>query len=361
MIAAPSPPRRFAAWRVEAFFSSSTLMLWPLQVATTSANVKSRMTCVHFLGNHSNPVQPSIRHCDLLPSYRGRSQPILTQADPISKPDAVCYSVPFLSPTYQITTAKVYVISDSVLCMSERRGEEQNYMVFADTHFKELNRIDGMETEFEWKIFPGLTTLGLLEKIQNLMKDLQCESEQVNDRIIFVSMFLSMCKDIVWREEGNTEKRVTNSVVVSKYARGFPCVRWSFLGFGSEQKWYTNCFDKPEGNWDRTSEMMILQLTTESGHPIFRASSTFERLNLRSNKHGKKSTHFNESEGNIELLLRTVISVNQLSIYGALADLCKELNKNSKEDSAEDSFEDSESSGTLYAKEKLKMRQLHRD
>ena len=52
-----------------------------------------------------------------------------------------------------------------------------------------------------------------------------------------------------------------------------------------------------------------------------------------------------------------MISVNQLSIYGALADLRKELNKNSKEDSAEDSFEDSESSGTLYAKENLKMRQ----
>ena len=230
-------------------------------------------------------------------------------------------------------------------------------MVFADNHFKELNRIDNMQMEFEWKIFPGLTTVGLLEKIQNLMKDLLCESEQVNDRIIFMSMY----NDIVWREEGNTEKRVTNSAVVSKHARGIPCVRWSFLGPGSEQKWYTNCSDKPDGNWDRTSEMMILQLTTESGHPIFRASSAFERRNLRSNKHGKKSTHFNESEGNIELLLRTVISVNQLSIYGALADLCKELNKNSKEDSAEDSFEDSESSGTLCAKENLKMRQLHRD
>ena len=59
--------------------------------------------------------------------------------------------------------------------------------------------------------------------------------------------------------------------------------------------------------------------------------------------------------------LRTVISVNQLSIYGALADLCKELNKKSSEDSGEDSSEDSESSGTLYAKELLETRQLHRE
>ena len=61
------------------------------------------------------------------------------------------------------------------------------------------------------------------------------------------------------------------------------------------------------------------------------------------------------------MLLRTVISVNQLSIYGASADLCKELDKNSSEDSAEDSSEDSESSGTLYAKEILERRRLYRE
>ena len=96
---------------------------------------------------------------------------------------------------------------------------------------------------------------------------------------------------------------------------------------------------------------MILQLNTESGHPIFRASNVFERRELGSKGHGKKSTHFNENEGHIELLLRTVISVNQLSIYGAVADLWKELNKHSDEDSAEDLSEDSESSGTLDTEE----------
>ena len=87
-------------------------------------------------------------------------------------------------------------------------------------------------------------------------------------------------------------------------------------------------------------KLMILQLTTESGHPRFRACSAFERRDLGSKGHGKKPTQFNDNEGNIELLLRTVISVNQLSIY-ALADLCKELNKKSFEDSADNSPEDS--------------------
>ena len=37
--------------------------------------------------------------------------------------------------------------------------------------------------------------------------------------------------------------------------------------------------------------------------------------------------HFNCSHENIELLLRTVISENQVSIYGAIADLCNEVPK----------------------------------
>ena len=54
---------------------------------------------------------------------------------------------------------------------------------------KDMNRIDGMPTEFEWKIFPGITTLGLLEKIQSLMTDLQCKPENFKDRISFMSMY----------------------------------------------------------------------------------------------------------------------------------------------------------------------------
>ena len=60
-----------------------------------------------------------------------------------------------------------------------------------------------MQTEFQWKLFAGFTTLGLLEEIHNLMRDLQCEAEQVNDRIIFMSMY----NDIVW-EKRETQKGV---------------------------------------------------------------------------------------------------------------------------------------------------------
>ena len=37
------------------------------------------------------------------------------------------------------------------------------------------------------------------------------------------------------------------------------------------------------------------------------------------------STHFNGSDETVEVVLRTVISVNQLSVHGAVADMCEEL------------------------------------
>ena len=64
-----------------------------------------------------------------------------------------------------------------------------------------------MPTEFEWKIFPGIMKLGLLEKIQRLMRDPQCEPEHFNDKIIFMSMY----NDVAWQEKGNKERCEHNS------------------------------------------------------------------------------------------------------------------------------------------------------
>ena len=160
-----------------------------------------------------------------------------------------------------------------------------------NNHFKDMNRIDGMPTEFEWKIFPGITTLGLLEKIQSLMRDLQCEPEHLKDRIIF----MSMCNDIAWGEEGNTERCEYNSQTVANYAREFPRGHWSFLGPGSDKKWCGTYIDEPDGSWDQIAENMMANFS-ESSHPIFRASSAFERGELRSKGHGKKSIQFNGND-----------------------------------------------------------------
>ena len=75
-------------------------------------------------------------------------------------------------------------------------------MVFGKQSLQGYDRIDGRPTELEWTTFPGIPTLGLLEKIQSLMTDLKCELEHFKDRIIF----MSMCNDIECGAEGNPER-----------------------------------------------------------------------------------------------------------------------------------------------------------
>ena len=58
---------------------------------------------------------------------------------------------------------------------------------------------------------------------------------------------------------------------------------------------------------------------------MFRGTSALERGELGRKGGGKTSIHFKGSTQNIELLLQMVISVNQLSIYGAVADMIEEL------------------------------------
>ena len=53
---------------------------------------------------------------------------------------------------------------------------------------------------------------------------------------------------------------------------------------------------------------------SESGHPVFRGFSAFERGDLKSKGKGKLSTHFNGSDETVEVILRTVIFVNQPSV-----------------------------------------------
>ena len=62
----------------------------------------------------------------------------------------------------------------------------------------------------------------------------------------------------------------------------------------------------------------------ESGHPVFRATSPSSRRTLKSKGGGKLTIHFCADEGTIETVFRTIISVNQPSIYGAVSDMYEE-------------------------------------
>ena len=81
--------------------------------------------------------------------------------------------------------------------------------------------------------------------------------------------------------------------------------------------------ERPQGEWDRVAELMMIKFR-ESGHPVFRATSPLSRGTLKSKGGGKLSIHFCADGDTIETVFRTIISVNQLSIYGAVSDVCEE-------------------------------------
>ena len=144
---------------------------------------------------------------------------------------------------------------------------------FLETRYhKDLDVIDGEPMELEWKIVQGFTTLGIVDEIQKMMTESKCEPEQFKGRIIFMSMY----NDIDWRSRGKKENCIANALRVTEYARRFTQGHWSFLGPGSEKKWCGTHVNKPDGEWDKTAEGIMLNFA-ESGHPVFRARSALER------------------------------------------------------------------------------------
>ena len=81
--------------------------------------------------------------------------------------------------------------------------------------------------------------------------------------------------------------------------------------------------DSPHGEWDKIAEQMMVTLA-ESGHPVFRATSPLSRGVLESKGGGKLSTHYYADQETITTVFRTITSVNQLSLYGAVAEMCEE-------------------------------------
>ena len=107
------------------------------------------------------------------------------------------------------------------------------------------------------------------------------------------------------------------------FAGRFGIGQWSFIGPGSEKKWYPS-ENSPQGAWNHVAEEMLL-LFAESGHPIFRSTTPLSRGQLKSKGEGKLSIHFTADQDTVDTIYRIILSVNQLSVYGAVAAICEEF------------------------------------
>ena len=221
----------------------------------------------------------------------------------------------------------VYVFSDSVLCLgtvlqhpdSNEAWKNRVAGVRVERNYSDFEDVKGESTEFEWHIFPGFTSLQLCDRISNLLSSLGQSPETFTGRILFMSMF----NDISCDRKDNKEECLKNAEFVKTFAKRFGIGQWSFIGPGSEKKWYPS-ENSPQGAWDHVAEDMLLRFA-ESGHPIFRATTPLSRGQLKSKGKGKVSIHLSADTDTVDTIYRIILSVNQLSVYGAVAAICEEL------------------------------------
>ena len=68
----------------------------------------------------------------------------------------------------------------------------------------------------------------------------------------------------------------------------------------------------------------MAQRFKETGYPVFKSISALSRGILKRKK-GKETIHFNGDSSNTDFLFRNIHSLNQLSIFGAVANWCEQF------------------------------------
>ena len=200
----------------------------------------------------------------------------------------------------------------------QRSLENRVAGVRAERNYSDFDDVKGESEEFACNIFPGFTTLQLCDKISNLLSSLGQSPETFTGRILFMSMF----NDIFCDGKNNKEQCFKDANYVNTFAKRFGIGQWSFIGPGSEKKWYPS-ENSPQRAWDHIAEEVLLKFA-ESGHPIFRATTPLSRGKLKSKGKGKVSIHFSTEPDTIDTIDRIILFVNQLNIYGAMAAICDE-------------------------------------
>ena len=159
----------------------------------------------------------------------------------------------------------------------------------------DFDGISGEPTEFEWNIIPGFDTLQLCDKV-SLPSRLGETPENFTGRILFMSMF----NDISCGTKDNERECLANAKVVSLYAKKFGIGQRSFIGPGSEKKWYSM-----EENSEPTRNLGSHRGTDSVGIRRKRMSNfpfdnSIIQGKLQSKGHGKLSIHFAADHGTIE-------------------------------------------------------------
>ena len=108
---------------------------------------------------------------------------------------------------------KVYVFSDSVLCLGKIHENPQSNTAWeqrlewfkSSPEYRTLDIIDGEPMEFEWNIFPGFNTLQLSQEVQELLLRLGETPENFTRRFLF---HVNVQRHLLWIKRQQDRMRV---------------------------------------------------------------------------------------------------------------------------------------------------------
>ena len=106
----------------------------------------------------------------------------------------------------------------------------------------------------------------------------------------------------------NVEK---NADCVNTFVGRFGIGQWSFVGPGSEIKWYPS-ENSPQGEWDHVAEDMLMECA-ESGHPIFRATLPLSRGQLKAKDESSRCTSLQIKTQSIKFVALFFLSISSVS------------------------------------------------
>ena len=138
-----------------------------------------------------------------------------------------------------LSHAKLYVFSDSVSCLGKINENPQSNTVWEErlAWFKSSSKY-----RFECDISQDSPHCSSATRSKSSCQKWAKKQEEFTGRIIFMSMF----NDISWGSQDKEQECELSANLVSIYARRFLPKRWSFLGPGSEKKWYSTHDSKPQ-------------------------------------------------------------------------------------------------------------------
>ena len=143
-------------------------------------------SAIFMMKNFQDNQNSIVNTTDLtLKQMFGISAKLVGEQDEISNLETIrwekhswkCLSLIGDETVINLQRAKVYVFSDSVLCLgrvhqhpeSNKSWKERIGWITTDQSYRDYDGISGEPTEFEWNFFPGFTTLQLCGKVADLL------------------------------------------------------------------------------------------------------------------------------------------------------------------------------------------------